>query len=269
MKRIPISYGRRSPEGVRGDPNARFRDLASGPRFRRAQLRLSALAIGREGCPALGVARLSRPVCIRAVRFRDVRRPTISDGRVASIRSSSRGLRSRCGAAVAAEESERDGDRRRTARRLADARILDIFWNDAVTRGALIVGLIVAVLTYAGGSRRRLVFPFVLAAVASYAVWLDDSPARYYDARIARDGKTSMLFDWIERTKPTHIVVRNFAAGMFSFVSPSSEVENANLRDDCRQAVRASAILILPTRLATPHCGDVVYEDARAIVLRP
>jgi len=156
---------------------------------------------------------------------------------------------------------------------------LDIFWNDANVRGAFVVGGIVMLAALLPPRARFAYVAASLTGLLCYATRLDNDPARYDDATILRFGSTSHVFDWVATERPPKIVAWETDGGLFSTVSPTSVVLDADPSEPCRQARREHALLILtvehdetPARHArlfarARQCGPVAYEDDGAIAI--
>jgi len=162
-------------------------------------------------------------------------------------------------------------------------RVVDIFNNDAMTHGVFFVALALSFACIIPDRVTRHVMTVLLSfSIVVYAVRLAGThPNDYYGEAIAHQHSRSHLFAWLATEQPRAAVGYQLRTGAIAAVSPYTIVYDATGLASCAEARRLRAVLVIaddPTtntaafsqRRTFGHaCGDTLYEDTFALVVRP
>jgi len=151
---------------------------------------------------------------------------------------------------------------------------LGIYWNDADTRAALPIAVVMLLAVLFASRTRVAVVATAFAIVTIVAV--STAQARYlgfYD-----DGMKTHAFTWLAQSSPGQIVASNIRIGMIEMTAPGAVVISASPADGCATARARHALWFagsnegadlgsLFTRARV--CGRVLYSDDAAVVVDP
>jgi hypothetical protein len=158
--------------------------------------------------------------------------------------------------------------------------VLAVYWNDAHTRVAPLLALVLAILVLV--PRRFPVWaPVLLAILIAGAIDAEQrAPSFYAEWMRARNGAPTGGFRWIAEHRPPRIAAVNLRTGAVLMNSPRTRTFEV-AGDVCRFARDRDALLVvgrnedateaqLQSELARARaCGTVLFEDGAALIVRP
>ncbi len=158
-----------------------------------------------------------------------------------------------------------------------------VFWNDASTRGAVPIGLLVVAIAAAARFTRTAWPNAILAALAIVATThlAARHPVDYYADALRADGRASGVYRWILKTRPPAIGGWGLRLGVVNVLSPRTRTLDLLDTAPCQMARVNHALLVAVAendrsiaangqRLATARaCGIVLYDDGIAVVALP
>ncbi len=158
-----------------------------------------------------------------------------------------------------------------------------IFKNDATTHNVFIVICIVSiVLVLSRGEIGRSATALVAASLITYAARLSGThPTAYYGDLLAKRGKPSTLFHWLETSAVQRLVAWRLRSGSINVLIPGVTVFDVNGADPCHEARELGAILLISDdpasssleldsrRRAGRQCGLIMFDDGTSLLVRP
>lgn len=161
--------------------------------------------------------------------------------------------------------------------------VLGVFWNDTYTHWAIAAACVAVIAAFAGQRTRGGSVALAVLAILTTARWGASSRALGFYGDWMRDpsGKPTGVFTWISTHKPRSLVADNVRIGAIYMLSPGTRVVAGLPGRGCDEAARRNALFLIGSNENTSNdyfararneareCGQVLYEDSAAIVIKP